>query len=270
MLTTDGFHVPVIPLVEILGNTGTVPPEQMVSVVPKLNVGVMFGATVTVNVNVVAHKPAVGVNTYTPLVVLLTIDGFHVPVIPLSEIFGNVGTVPPAQILSVVPKLNVGVTFGLTVTVNVVVVAHKPAPGVKVYTPLVVLLTTDGLHVPVMPLVDVVGNKGTDPPEQMVSVVPKLNVGVMFGATVTVNVVGLAHKPVVGVNVYTPLVVLLTTDGFHVPVMPLVDMLGSIGTAPPEQIVSVVPKLNVGVVLGVTVIVIVTGSPHCPPLGVKV
>ena len=59
--------------------------------------------------------------------------------------------------------------------------------------PFAVLLTVDGLHVPVILLVDVVGNAGTDPPEQIVSVVPKLNVGVMFGATVTVKVVGNAH-----------------------------------------------------------------------------
>jgi hypothetical protein len=36
----------------------------MVNEVPKLNVGVMFGFTVTVNVAVVAHCPAVGVNVY--------------------------------------------------------------------------------------------------------------------------------------------------------------------------------------------------------------
>ena len=67
-----------------------------------------------------------------PLVVLLTTDGFHVPVIPLSDVVGNIGTVPPEQIVNVVPKLNVGVTFGVTVTVNVVVVAHCPAVGVNV------------------------------------------------------------------------------------------------------------------------------------------
>ncbi len=39
---------------------------------------------------------------------------------------------PPAQIVRVVPKLNVGVMFGLTVTVNVVVVAHWPAAGENV------------------------------------------------------------------------------------------------------------------------------------------
>jgi hypothetical protein len=131
---------------------------------------------------------------------LLTTDGFQVPVIPLVEVVGNTGTVPPAQILSVEPKLKVGTTFGLTVTVKVVVVAHKPAVGVNTYTPLVVLLTTDGFQVPVIPLVDVVGNSGTVPPEQMVKAVPKANTGVIFGLTVTVKVVVVAHKPAVGVN----------------------------------------------------------------------
>ena len=48
---------------------------------------------------------------------------------------GNDGTVPLAQTVSDVPKLNVGVIFGFTVTVKVVVVAHNPAVGVNVYTP---------------------------------------------------------------------------------------------------------------------------------------
>jgi hypothetical protein len=60
--TTPGDHVPVIPLLEVVGSTGTLPPEQIVSAVPKLKVGVMFGATVTFNVNVVAQIPAAGVN----------------------------------------------------------------------------------------------------------------------------------------------------------------------------------------------------------------
>ena len=136
-----------------------------------------------------------------PLAVLLTTAGFHVPVMPLLEVVGNKGTVPPKQIVSELPKLNVGVTLGVTVTVNVVVVAQRPAVGVNVYTPLAVLLTTDGLHVPVIPLVDVVGNVGTVPPEHIVSVVPKLNVGVIFGLTVTVKVVVVAQRPAVGVNV---------------------------------------------------------------------
>jgi len=63
------------------------------------------------------------------------------------------------------------------------------------------LSTTEGLQVPVIPFCDVPGNVGTLPPAQMISVVPKLNVGVIFGLTVTVNVAGFAHCPAFGVNV---------------------------------------------------------------------
>ena len=49
----------------------------------------------------------------------------------LDEV-GKVGTIPPEQILKVVPKVNVGVVWGVIVTVNVVVLAHCPASGVKV------------------------------------------------------------------------------------------------------------------------------------------
>jgi hypothetical protein len=136
--------------------------------------------------------------------------------------------------------------------------------------PLAVLLTVEGLHVPVILLADVVDNVGTVPPEHILNVVPKLNVGVMFGFTVTVNVVGFAHKPEFGVNVYVPLAVLLTIVGLHVPATPFDDVLGNVGTVPPLQILNAVPKLNVGVVRGVTVILIVTGKPHWPAVGVKV
>ena len=62
MSIVEGFHVPAMLLVDVSGSVGTVPPAQIVSAVPKLNVGVMFGFTVTVKVAVVAHNPAVGVN----------------------------------------------------------------------------------------------------------------------------------------------------------------------------------------------------------------
>jgi hypothetical protein len=52
-----------------------------------------------------------------------------------------------------------------------------------------------------MLLVDVFGKTGTAPPAHILNDVPKLKVGVMFGATVTVNVVGNAHCPPVGVKV---------------------------------------------------------------------
>ena len=59
-----------------------------------------------------------------PEVELLTVAGLHVPLIPFVDVFGKIGTEPPAQIVSDVPKLNVGIMFGFTVTVNVVGTAH--------------------------------------------------------------------------------------------------------------------------------------------------
>ena len=49
---------------------------------------------------------------------------------PLVEVVGNGVKAAPAQIGAT--AVNVGVTFGLTVIVKVVVVAHCPALGVKV------------------------------------------------------------------------------------------------------------------------------------------
>jgi hypothetical protein len=63
---------------------------------------------------------------------LLTVAGLQVPVIPFEDVAGKDGTTPPEQIVSVVPKLNDGVTFGFTVTVNVAATAHSPAEGVNV------------------------------------------------------------------------------------------------------------------------------------------
>ena len=93
-----------------------------------------------------------------------TVDGLHVPLIALSDVVGSVGTVPPAHIVSDVPKLNVGVTLRVTVTVYVAGKAQTPAAGVNVYTPDAWLLTVDGLHVPLIALSDVVGSAGTVPP----------------------------------------------------------------------------------------------------------
>ena len=56
------------------------------------------------------------------MVVVLLKAGAHVPVIPLVEVVGNALNVPPEHIAAT--GVNVGTTLGLTVTVNVVVVAH--------------------------------------------------------------------------------------------------------------------------------------------------
>ena len=57
--------------------------------------------------------------------------------------------------------------------------AHCPASGVKVYVPLLALSTIAGDQTPVIELLEVVGNEGTMPPEQILEEVPKLNVGVV-------------------------------------------------------------------------------------------
>ena len=116
---------------DVLGKAGTVAPAQIVSVVPKVKTGIMIGFTVKVKFSGNAHKPAVGVNVYVPEFILSVTAGLQAPMIPLADVVGNVGAVAPSHILIAVPKLNVGVTFGFTVTANVVGNAQSPAVGVK-------------------------------------------------------------------------------------------------------------------------------------------
>ena len=104
----------------LVGNTGANDPEQIGATAAK--VGVTFEVTVTSTVVVVAHWPASGVNVYVPLDVLLTTAGDQVPVMPLSDVVGNIGATVPEQIAAIGAKL--GVTFGVTVTSIVVDVAH--------------------------------------------------------------------------------------------------------------------------------------------------
>ena len=63
---------------------------------------------------------------------MLTAAVFHVPVIPLEEVPGRDGTLLPAQIERVVPKLKTGLITGETFTCKVKGLAHCPAAGVKV------------------------------------------------------------------------------------------------------------------------------------------
>ena len=60
VLFKAGAQVPVIPLLEVVGKAVRVAPEQIGATA--VNVGVIFGFTTIVNVVVVAHCPAVGVN----------------------------------------------------------------------------------------------------------------------------------------------------------------------------------------------------------------
>jgi hypothetical protein len=125
VLFIAGDQVPEIPLVEVVGILNG-SPLQIGAIAA--NVGVVCGFTVTVMVVVVAHCPAVGVNVYVVVAVLL-IAGDQVPVYPLFDVVGNVNE-PPLQIGAT--AVNVGVIGLFTVTVMVVVVAHCPAVGVNV------------------------------------------------------------------------------------------------------------------------------------------
>jgi hypothetical protein len=59
-LFNAGVQVPVIPLLDVVGKADKAAPEQIGATA--VNVGVTLGLTVIVNVAVVAHCPAVGVN----------------------------------------------------------------------------------------------------------------------------------------------------------------------------------------------------------------
>ena len=59
-MSSAGDQVPVMPLVEVVGKADKVAPEHIGATA--LKVGVMLGLTTIVNVVVVAHCPAVGVN----------------------------------------------------------------------------------------------------------------------------------------------------------------------------------------------------------------
>ena len=64
------------------------------------------------------------------VVAVLSKAGDQVPVIPFVDVVGKAERVAPEQIGAT--AVTVGVMLVLTVIVNVVVVAHWPASGVKV------------------------------------------------------------------------------------------------------------------------------------------
>jgi hypothetical protein len=59
VLSSAGDHVPVIPLLEVVGNGARVAPEHIGA--RAVNIGAVLLFTVIVKVVVVAHCPAVGV-----------------------------------------------------------------------------------------------------------------------------------------------------------------------------------------------------------------
>jgi hypothetical protein len=126
-------------------------------------------------------------------------------------------------------------------------------------------LLSAGAQLPVKPLLDVVGNGDKVAPEQIGATA--VNVGVTFGLTVIVIVAVVAHCPAVGVKVYVVVAVLFKA-GAQVPVIPLFEVVGNGDKVAPEQIGAT--AVNVGVTIGLTVMVIVVVVPHCPADGVNV
>jgi hypothetical protein len=122
------------------------------------------------------------------VVAVLFRAGAQVPVILFIDVVGSGESIVPEQ--TGATAANVGVTIGLTIIVNVVVVAHCPAVGVNVYVVVVVLFRA-GAHVPVIELLDVVGNADSGAPEQIAGTA--LKAGVMLGVTVMIRVVVVAH-----------------------------------------------------------------------------
>ena len=92
LLIVAGLHVPAKPSIEVGGKVGAVVPAQNGAMA--LNVGATLLITLTLIVTGVAetHCPAVGtkVLVFMPVVVVLIVVGFHVPVNPLVEV-GNAG-----------------------------------------------------------------------------------------------------------------------------------------------------------------------------------
>jgi hypothetical protein len=193
VLSKAGAHVPVIPLFEVVDSGDKVAPEQIGATA--VNVGVMLELTTIVIVAVVAHCPAVGVKVYV-VVVVLSKAGAQVPVIPLFEVVDSGASVAPEHIGPT--AVNVGVMLELTTIVSVAVVAHCPVVGVNVYV-VVVALSNAGDQLPVMPLLEVVGNGVNIAPEHIGPTA--VNVGVMLELTTIVIVAVDAHCPASGVNV---------------------------------------------------------------------
>ena len=127
--------------------------------------------------------------------------GLHVPATPSLDVVGSVGAVPFRQTeFGTVGK--VGTTLSTIVMFRETGPAHWPAPGVNVYrvVPIADVLITAGLHVPVIPSLEVVGSAGA----VVFRHIEFATVGKVGATAVTMAIfieTGPAHCPAVGVNV---------------------------------------------------------------------
>ena len=104
-------------------------------------------------------KPGAGLDEQYVSVETLPPTGDEVPWISILA----VPSLKPAQVSFVVDRF-IGGNASIEI-VKVVVVAHQPGSGVNVYV-VVVVLSIDGDHVPVIPLLLVIGSAGIVEPEQ--------------------------------------------------------------------------------------------------------
>lgn len=158
VLIVAGLQVPVIPLVDVAGNTGAVLFWHKGPIDAKEGT---VGAFTTILIVVVLAQPEEGVKVYVlvPAVAVLIVAGLQVPVIPLVELAGNAGAVLFWQSGPI--AVNAGTVAAFT-TIFIVTGAAHPPEGVNVYVvvPAVAVLIVAGLQVPATPLVDVAGNAG--------------------------------------------------------------------------------------------------------------
>lgn len=195
---------------------------------------------------------------------MLSNAGDQLPIIPFKEVVGNAANAAPEQIGAT--AVNAGETVGFTLMTSVVVVAHCPEFGVKVYV-VVWVLSRAGDQLPVIPLSEVDGKAAKAVPAQIAGTV--LNDGIVFeGLTVIIIVVETAHCPVFGVKVYV-VVCVLSKTGDQLPVMPFSEVVGNAVNVDPEQIGATAAKVGI-VFAALTEIVIVAFTAHCPAVGVKV
>jgi len=199
------------------------------------------------------------------VVTVLFNEGDQFPVIPSSDVVGRAVNAAPVQTGDT--GVNTGmILFGLTVIVRVVSMAHCPVEGVNVYV-VVAVLHNAGDQVPMIPLFEVQGRVASVAPVQIGDTGEKTGT-ILFGLTVIVSIVSIAHCPVAGVNVYVVVAVLHNT-GDHVPLIPLFEVIGREAKGTPVQIGETGVKIGT-VLFGFIIIVRVVLTAHCPVTGVNV
>ena len=134
--------------------------------------------------------------------------------------------------------------------------------------PVEIVLIVEGTHVPDIPLLEVAGNAGAAAFKHKGPI--WVNTGLICVAIVTLRVVLLAHCPGLEVNAYVvvPTIEVLIVAGFHVPTIPLIDVVAKAGATVFWQSDPI--GLKDGVVGAFIVTVSVVPAAHCPAFGMNV